>query len=540
MERGCPSRSSLEVFIAPKSASRQRAAAEHSRALVRHPGPSVIPIIIAFRFSLAINLRTSIFWPTYSRFLPWRAEHISLINKTMMHRVICCWFSLVVGLCVQACWPGLAVATDSLDWNTNRNRVTADIKSENLVNLLERIAATTGWHVLVEPETFHTVSAKFKDLTPGDALHLLLGDVNFALVPGTNASSRLFVFRTAPEHATQLVVPVNFGRVRLVPNELVVRLKPGAKIEDIARLVGAKVVGRLEGLNAYRLRFEDPDATNAARQQLLGNPDVAAVENNYFIDRPDVPQVAPASAAVPQLQLKPPAANGRIVIGLIDTAVQPLGNSLDQFLLKPLSVAGDPQLDPNSPTHGTMMAETMLRTLQVLGNGASSVQILPVDVYGPNDSTSTFDVALGIAAAINKGANPINLSLGSPADSQLVRDLIAQGTQQGITFYTAKGNTPVSTPVYPAADPGATPVTALDGNGQVAPWANRADLSAIGASGTVLISFNNQTFAVQGTSPATAIVSATASSLMEQGHLSAAAARVQILNAPTPTTIPGK
>jgi serine protease len=213
---------------------------------------------------------------------------------------------------------------------------------------------------------------------------------------------------------------------------------------------------------------------------------------------------------------------------------------LDQFVLKPLSVAGDPQLDPNVPTHGTSMAETMLRTLQVLGNGASSVQILPVDVYGANESTSTFDVAQGITLAINKGANPINLSLGSPADSQLVRDLISQGVQQGITFYTAKGNTPVTTPVYPAGDPGATPVTALDNNGQVAPWANRADLSAVGAQGTVMISFDNQTYLVQGTSPATAIVSATASSLMEKGPMTATAARTQILNGPTPTTIPGK
>jgi len=293
-------------------------------------------------------------------------------------------------------------------------------------------------------------------------------------------------------------------------------------------------------LNAYRLKFEDQDATNSARQQLMDNPDIASVENNYSINRPEIAQATYANAAMPQLELKPPAGDARVVIGLIDTAVQPFGNNLDQFVLKPLSVAGDPQLDPNSPTHGTSMAETMLRTLQMLGNGTSSVQILPIDVYGPNESTSTFEVAMGIALAINKGANPINLSLGSPADSEIVRELISEGTQKGITFYTAKGNSPIATPVYPAADPGATPVTALDGNGQVAAWANRADLSAIGAPGTVLISFNNQTFVVQGTSPATAIVSATAGNLMEKGPMSAAAARTQILQAPTAVTVPGK
>ena len=467
-------------------------------------------------------------------------DNDGLISQAMLNKANWPHSCLFVAVCVMVLAGRSSLAADTLDWNTNRSRVTADITSGNLLSLLERIAAVTGWHVLVEPDTTHTVSAKFKDVAPGEALHLLLGDVNFALLPGTNTRSRLFVFRTAADHATQLVRPAQFARGKIIPNELVVRLKPGAKIEDLARLLGAKVIGRLEGLNAYRLRFEDAEATAAARQQLLDNPDVAAVENNYVIDRPETPQAGSPSAALPQLQLKPPAGNGRIIIGLVDTAVQPLGNNLDQFVLKPLSVAGDPQLDPNSPTHGTSMAETMLRTLQMLGNGTSSVQILPVDVYGPNESTSTFDLALGIALAVNKGANPINLSLGSPADSPIVRDLIAQGTQQGITFYTAKGNTPVTTPVFPAADPGATAVTALDGNGQVAPWANRADLSAIGAPGTVLISFNNQTYIVQGTSPATAIVSATASSLMEQDHLSAPAARTQILSGPTATTLPGK
>src|SRR6266478_3483738 len=104
-----------------------------------------------------------------------------------------------------------AVAADSLDWNTNRNRVTADIRSEDLFGLLEQITATTGWHVFVEPDTLHTVSAKFKDLAPGDALHLLLGDVNFALLPTTNASSRLFVFRTARENATLAVRPAKLA-----------------------------------------------------------------------------------------------------------------------------------------------------------------------------------------------------------------------------------------------------------------------------------------------------------------------------------------
>jgi hypothetical protein len=438
-----------------------------------------------------------------------------------------------------------ASATGTLTWNSQKDLVSADIKSENLVNVLEKIAAATGWHIYVEPDALRPVSTKFQNLAPGDAMHLLFAGASFAFIPTTNASPKLYVFRTTQQNATQLVraspKPAGSdGKAKVIPNQLIVRLKPGAKIDDIARQLGAKVIGHIDSLNAYLLQFGDQNATDAASGQLAANSEVASLENNYSVERPEMPQAVPGGASMPQLQLTPPTdSSGRTVIGLVDTAVQPLGGSLDQFLLKQLSVAGDAQLDPNSPSHGTSMAETMLRTLQALGNGTSSVQILPIDVYGANETTSTFDVAQGVALAVNKGANPINLSLGSNSDSQILSDLIAEGVQKGIVFYAAKGNTPVSTPFYPAADSGVTAVTALDRSGQVASWANEASIPAVGALGTVPVSFNGQTFVVQGTSPATAIVSATAASLMNSKGISAAAADTQIKNSATLTTKPG-
>jgi thermitase len=434
------------------------------------------------------------------------------------------------------------LASDTLNWRADQNRVSADIKAGELYSLLGQIASASGWQIYVEPDLTHRVSAKFQNLPPGEALHHLLGDVNFALVPRTNANPRLYVFRTSMQKATQFVPPSKPAdkTAKVIPNELIVRLKPGAKIDELARALGAKVIGRIDGLNAYRLQFDNQTAADTARVALTQNPDVASVESNYSIDRPENPQVVEANPPGLRMQLNPPPANGRVTIGLLDTAVQPLGNDLDQFLLKQLSVAGQAQLDPNSPTHGTAMAETMLRTLQTLGNGSSSIQILPVDVYGPNESTSTFDVALGIKAAVDAGANPISMSLGSPSDSQLLRDLINQGSSKGITFYAAKGNSPDTSPQYPAGDKGVTAVTALDNNGQVASWANRAPIPAVGALGSVLVPYDGQAYMVQGTSPATAIVSATASRFMEKGPMSAVDANAQILKASTPTTIPGK
>jgi hypothetical protein len=412
-----------------------------------------------------------------------------------------------------------AFGADTLQWQTNR--VSADIKGADLFQTLERIALATSWHIYVEPETARKVSAKFQDLPPGEALHLLLGDLNFALVPVTNSNPKLFVFRTSMKNATQLVRPkvaADTGKARIIPNELIVRLKPGARIEELARLLGAKVVGRIDSLNAYRLQFEDQAAADTARAQLADNPDVLSVDSNYALDRPAGPLPA-AGAAVPplDLHLKPADANGRIIVGLVDTALQPLCGDLNQFLLKPISVAGEAQLDSTAPSHGTAMAETVLRSVQSMTKGNTSVQILPVDVYGSNPTTSTFDVANGVVQAVNGGARVLNLSLGSQGDSSFLHTVIQDVKKQNIPIFAAAGNEPVTTPFYPAAYPEVDAVTAID-QGKVANYANRGSFVSLGAPGTSIVCYGGNNYFVVGTSASSAFASGIAAGYMDSTH----------------------
>ena len=185
------------------------------------------------------------------------------------------WLALWLG---SSHWSG---AADSLLWRQNENRVTAEISSWDLPTLLENVAAATGWQIYLEPDTKLSISTKFENRPPGDALRLLLGNLSFALLPQTNAPSQLLVFRTSRQEATQLVRPIakrSDPTAKPIPNELVVKLKPGAKIDELAKKLGAKVVGRADGLNTYRLSFDSAEATQAAREQLKGDPDVESVD----------------------------------------------------------------------------------------------------------------------------------------------------------------------------------------------------------------------------------------------------------------------
>src|SRR5436189_5021588 len=73
---------------------------------------------------------------------------------------------LLVALSLLFLAPKPANAADTLRWGTNS--VSADIRSTDLMAVLEKIAGVTGWHVFVEPETLHTVSAKFNNVTTGE------------------------------------------------------------------------------------------------------------------------------------------------------------------------------------------------------------------------------------------------------------------------------------------------------------------------------------------------------------------------------------
>src|SRR5208282_4912936 len=149
------------------------------------------------------------------------------------------------------CLCGRAADTNSLVWHRAADRVDADVRGMALWPLLEKIAVEAGWHIFVEPDTTHTTSAKFKDLPSGDALRMLLGDLNFALVPQTNAPSQLYVFRTNIKNATkQVAVP---KPVKRVANELLIRVKPGVDVDALAKSLGAKISGRLDKLGVYRL-----------------------------------------------------------------------------------------------------------------------------------------------------------------------------------------------------------------------------------------------------------------------------------------------
>lgn len=411
---------------------------------------------------------------------------------------------LAVMLCVWA--RGYGATTNTLVWQKSADRVSADIHGEALWPLLQDIAHKTGWHILVEPGADRLTDVKFQNLSGGEALKKLLGDLNFALVPQTNSPDQLYVFMTTMRAATR-PVGATTAKHRHVANQLLVKLKAGADIDAIAKSLGAKVVQRDDKAHLYLLEFSDAAATDAALAQLQSNPEVDSVGYNNIYDPPVTPlQVPSAPVGEPKLTLDSSAAGNPCnpIIGLIDTQVQPLGNGLDQFLETPISVVGNTTPVTGTITHGTAMAETILNAISQATGGHSAVKILPVNVYESGDTTTSWNVALGLQQAVNAGATVVNMSLGSSDEDPALASLIQQALAQGVVIFAAAGNTPVATDTYPAAIPGVNAVTALGGPGQLASYANYGNFVEMALPGSSYVYLGNQAYLVQGTSPATA------------------------------------
>lgn len=85
------------------------------------------------------------------------------------------------------------------------------------------------------------------------------------------------------------------------------------------------------------------------------------------------------------------------------------------------------------------------------------------------------DIAVAIRAAADNGANIINLSLGSDAESQLISDAVNFAASKNVLIIAAAGNDGpyVGSIDYPAANPAVVAVGAVNLNLEVSDWSSR-------------------------------------------------------------------
>jgi hypothetical protein len=368
------------------------------------------------------------------------------------------------------------------------------------------LGGQTGWRIWIEDGIDTQVRAQFRNLPAREALPRILGGLNYSLTTSSTGRRELKVFATQARSSTREIMADEGEGV--IANELIVRSKSGAKLDTqrLAELKGATLVGTNGVSGAYRVRFDSDSQAEDAKRTLSAESEDLAVENNQRLEAPDAP-IPVAGLTAPPLRLTATVRpdGTRRVIALIDSAPQPLAPAFQSFLLPTVDVvAGTPA--SGNPSHGTSMAEAMVRGLSA-GTAETSTRIQPYNVYGAQESASTWDVARGITQAAQDGSTIINLSLGSAQDSPYLRDVIQQVSDQGALVIAAAGNNGSADPFYPAAYEATLAVTATGRSGQLTPYANRGGFVDLGVPGSTVVQMDGRSWVVQGTSVSAAYAS---------------------------------
>jgi serine protease len=135
--------------------------------------------------------------------------------------------------------------------------------------------------------------------------------------------------------------------------------------------------------------------------------------------------------------------------------------------------------------HGTHVAGTIAQTTDN-GVGAAGLafcaSLMPVKVLNKQGFGSVANVAEGIRFAADEGAQIINLSLGGPIKSGILKDAVEHALAKGVVIVAAAGNSGKKVG-WPAAYPGVVAVSATDDTDKIAWFSSRGPEVAIAAPG---------------------------------------------------------
>ena len=426
---------------------------------------------------------------------------------------------LLITTCFLAATASSAEKSVAIEWNLVNKSLGITAQETTLMRVLGELRRQTGWDVLVEPGLNPPVSIRIKPKPAPQTLRLLLGKLRYTLKSEPGQPFRLSVYQKSEKAATEPVVGTP-GASKRLEGQIVVGVKSEADAQRLAQQFGADLIGFIKAANAARFKFDSERELQRIRDALAKAEGVEYVDDIIIYPRPARPtQVQPRAGVVP-IRIRPVEVDtkGQFIIGLVDTAVQPKGLDQPGFILETQSVGEPHEPGEGSPTHGTAMASVILRGLsnQDLNVQTSPVRILPVDIFGPRSTTTSFDVAQGITLAVEGGAKIVNLSLGGYSPSTLVQKVIQVHHDNGVIFVAAAGNEPVTTNTYPASYSQVLAVTATKPNGELTRYANRGNFVDVAERGTQPARYLNRLFASGGTSSATAYISGVAAALATQ------------------------
>jgi thermitase len=323
-----------------------------------------------------------------------------------------------------------------------------------------------------------------------------------------------------------------------VAGELLVAYEPGTSEEAeemVVRRSGARTLENLPGeVRLVSFPAIRREASEAVRERALARAleylghgaAVEAVDYNYLREpyfMPNDPRLANQWGLTSTRfgGAWNAAKGGGAKVAIVDSGVYSQHPDIGRIIAQRDFVEGDAVADDDNGhgTHVTGIAGALTNNGKGVAGGCFECGLLIAKVMGTRGFTTDSRIVEGINWSVKNGADVVNLSLGGPGDSSVLRTAVNRAYGRGAVVVAAAGNEGGSVPRYPAAYSKAIGVSATTAYGTLARFSSRGDWVDLAAPGTDILStrMSGGYDRMSGTSMSAPFVSGLAGLLASQG-----------------------
>ena len=311
-----------------------------------------------------------------------------------------------------------------------------------------------------------------------------------------------------------------------LPNQRLIKFSDEKSYRDFLAKLGnsdLKLLGNIDQLwvvgVGYR-RLSDLTDLGVDENDLLHNFPVTVPQPGEVQDQPNAVGFGRSALEFLGITGDNSAFGEGVKVAIIDTGVEPhlaLSKGFETINLIELPEGTEPH------GHGTAVASLVAGDHPNMTGVAPSASILSIRVADESGVSNSLTLAQGIIAAVDNGAQIINISMGSYGNSLVVQEAIGYANQKGSVIFASSGNEGYGESAYPGANEGVNSVGAVDAEGTHLYFSNTSDELGMTAPGLEVQAAwpNDQVISFTGTSAASPFLAGATAALMSELNMSA-------------------
>ena len=309
------------------------------------------------------------------------------------------------------------------------------------------------------------------------------------------------------------------------PDEVILRFPSDESYENFlfsSVQSNIQVVDQLDRLRAVRLRYDDREDLTLL---LLG-------ENITTYDSlPTVSPPGPVGGAtqeglvgfgnglLPWLGITTDHSTwgAGVKVAVLDSGIVP--HSDLPGLTKSIEIVPFPQDLEKTHGHGTAVASLIAGADASAPGVAPGVELISIRISDESGQADSFAMAAGILAAVDSGADLINISMGTTVDNPLIAEAVDYAEDHKALIVASSGNSEQSDATYPAAYPSVISVGSVDARGEHLDFSNYGNSLSVTAPGYAVSAAwpGNRYTRISGTSASAPIVTGAIAATMSNG-----------------------